>query len=185
MNIVKRKKFYRQSDHMTGGLVDMLLTLPLWMREWDAIEIGSFIGESASILSLFFKTVICIDPHSQDDTFSGYKMRDIRRLFAEKTAGRNIRIIERPSEEVFKEFPDKTFSFVYIDGGHDYHSVIQDIRNYYPKIKDEGFIGGHDYGSADPLCAGVKQAVDEAFGEPEYLFEDSSWLVQKNKELKS
>jgi predicted O-methyltransferase YrrM len=183
MNVVKRKKFYRQSDHMTGGLVDLLLTLPLWMREYDAIEIGSFIGESASILSLFFKNVICIDPHSQDDTFSGYKKDDIRRLFAEKTAGRNIRIVERPSADVFDLFPDKRFSFVYIDGGHDYNSVSQDVRNYYSKIVDDGFIGGHDYGSTDPLCAGVKQAVDEAFGEPKYLFEDSSWLIQKNKDL--
>lgn len=179
MNVVKRKKFYRQSDHMTGGLVDLLLTLPLWMREWDAIEIGSFIGESASILSLFFKNVICIDPHSQDDTFSGYKMHDIRRLFAEKTAGRNIRIIERPSSEVFGDFANERFSFVYIDGGHDYTSVSQDIRNYFPKVLNGGFIGGHDYDIPDPLCAGVKMAVDEVFGKPEYLFEDSSWLNQK------
>ena len=179
MNVVKRKKFYRQNDHMTGGLVDLLLTLPLWTREWDAIEIGSFIGESASILSLFFKNIICIDPHSQDDTFSGYKMQDIRRLFAEKTAGRNIRIIERPSSEVFSHFPDKRVSFVYIDGAHDYNAVIHDIRNYSAKIFDDGFIGGHDYGVADPACSGVKRAVDEMYGEPDWLFEDSSWLVKK------
>jgi hypothetical protein len=155
MNIIKRKKFYRQSDHMTGGLVDLLLTLPLWLRDYDAIEIGSFIGESASILSLFFKTIICIDPHLQDDTFSGYKRDEIRRLFFEKTAGRNIRIIEQSSAEVFNDLPDKRFSFLYIDGGHDYNSVIHDIRNYYPKIIDGGFIGGHDYGCPDQLCAGV------------------------------
>jgi len=179
MNIVNRKKFYRPSDHMTGGLVDMLLTLPLWMREFNAIEIGSFIGESASILSLFFRNIICIDPHSQDDTFSGYKMHEIRRLFAEKTAGRNIRLIEKPSQAVYKEFPEKSVGLVYVDGGHDYQSVKPDCVNYYEKVVDDGFFGGHDYNSPDPLCVGVKQAVDEIFGTPDYLFEDSSWLVQK------
>lgn len=35
--------------------------------------------------------------------------------------------------------------FVYIDGNHIYKFVLEDIKNYYPKVKVGGIIGGHDF----------------------------------------
>jgi predicted O-methyltransferase YrrM len=175
---IRRDKFYRNSSEMYGGLVNMLLSLPLWMRNTIAIEIGSFIGESANILSLFFKEVVCIDPQG-DDVFSGYKSDDIKRMFGKNTVQRNIRIILKRAEDAVEEFAQGSVGFVYVDGGHVYPCVHQDIINYYPKIMDGGYIGGHDYDNGIELCQGVKQAVDEIFGEPDYCFEDWSWLVKK------
>jgi hypothetical protein len=178
MNLIKREKFYRNSEQMYGGLINLLLTLPLDLRSMSAIEIGSFIGESANILSLFFKEVVCIDPQG-DDVFSGYKAEDVRLKFNTNTEGRNIKLVSRKAEEVFDLFPDNYFGFIYIDGGHVYSCVSQDIKNYYRKIIDGGYVGGHDYNNGIELCAGVTQAVDEAFGKPDYCFEDFSWLVKK------
>jgi hypothetical protein len=181
MKLIKREKFYRNSEQMYGGLVNLLLTLPLNLRDTAAIEIGSFIGESANLLSLFFKELICIDPQG-DDVFSGYKSDDIKEKFRLNTEGRNITLIPGKAEDVFAQFPDNNFGFIYIDGGHVYGCVSQDIKNYYGKIIDGGYIGGHDYDNGIELCAGVKQAVDEAFGQPDYCFEDFSWLVKKGPE---
>jgi len=45
-----------------------------------------------------------------------------------------------------------------------------------PKIKTDGWIGGHDYTSSWP---GVIKAVDELLGPPKLKFVDSSWLFKK------
>lgn len=35
--------------------------------------------------------------------------------------------------------------FVYIDGNHDQEYVWEDITNYWPLVKSNGILGGHDY----------------------------------------
>jgi hypothetical protein len=42
------------------------------------------------------------------------------------------------------EFPHSFFDFVYIDGNHTYDAVMADLRAYYPRVKDSGFLAGHD-----------------------------------------
>ena len=42
------------------------------------------------------------------------------------------------------KFDNDSFDFVYIDGNHDYESVINDINNYKPKLRKNSLIGGHD-----------------------------------------
>ena len=61
MRYVDRDKHYRVSSELYAGLINLLLTLPLEFKKTAAVEIGSYIGESANILSLFFQEVICID----------------------------------------------------------------------------------------------------------------------------
>jgi hypothetical protein len=42
-------------------------------------------------------------------------------------------------------FPDKSLDFVYIDANHDYDSVKENIEIWHPKIKEGGYLLGHDY----------------------------------------
>jgi hypothetical protein len=42
-------------------------------------------------------------------------------------------------------FPDNFFDFVYIDAGHDYKSVTDDLTIWTPKVKTNGYVFGHDY----------------------------------------
>jgi len=48
---------------------------------------------------------------------------------------------------------------VYIDAGHSYLDVNEDLRAWYPRVRQGGVVAGHDYGH--PNWPGVKQAVDE------------------------
>jgi hypothetical protein len=75
-------------------------------------------------------------------------------------------------------FQDKSLDFVYIDAAHDYENVKKDILAWLPKVKNGGYIAGHDY-RYDPNI-GVYEAVNDIFVE-EYkivTFPDSSFVVR-------
>jgi hypothetical protein len=55
-----------------------------------------------------------------------------------------ITFIKHTSSQSKDLIPDN-LDFVYIDGNHESQYVYEDIINYYPKIKEGGIIGGHDY----------------------------------------
>lgn len=67
----------------------------------------------------------------------------------------SIEWVEKFSPDAIEDINEK-LDFVYIDGNHDYEFVKEDIRNYYPLVKDNGIIGGHDFPSI-----GVCRAVIE------------------------
>ena len=67
--------------------------------------------------------------------------------------------LRKTSESANREFQnEEAVDFVYIDGNHSYESVKRDITLYYPLIKNNGLIGGHDY---TPLYESVMRAVNE------------------------
>jgi hypothetical protein len=67
--------------------------------------------------------------------------------------------LRKTSESANKEFQNKeAFDFVYIDGNHTFEFVKKDIMLYYPLIRNNGLIGGHDY---TPFYESVMRAVNE------------------------
>lgn len=60
------------------------------------------------------------------------------------------------SEKASTLFKDDSIDFCFIDGDHAYESVKKDLELYWPKIKKDGIISGHDYQNAE-----IKKAVDE------------------------
>ena len=73
--------------------------------------------------------------------------------------GERFHLMEMDSSAAAKEFADGSLDFVYIDGGHRYKSVRADLHAWYPKVKQGGFFGGHDY--IITRGCGVVQAVTE------------------------
>lgn len=133
----------------------------------DVIEIGSFLGKSAAFFASQVWEVTCIDPfkawpegnQNGDSQLAGEDFYD---KFLENTKEyKNIVVIRLSSVTA-----DYTWSrniksdLVYIDGAHDYDSVKLDIQMFTPRAKK--IICGDDY---DENWPGVKQAVDEAFGD--------------------
>ena len=74
---------------------------------------------------------------------------------------KNIKIIKEDSVKTSKQFEDNYFDWVYIDAAHDYESVKKDIDNWWPKVKKNGYLCGHDYELKNPGIIEVKRAVDE------------------------
>lgn len=72
----------------------------------------------------------------------------------------NIHLIQNDSNDEVKNFPNRYFDIVYIDGCHDYQSIKRDIKNWYPKVKVGGIICGDDYVGDWP---DVMKVVNERF----------------------
>jgi Methyltransferase domain len=71
-------------------------------------------------------------------------------------------VINRQRSAVAAEtFADEYFDWVYIDGNHLYEFVLNDLEQYWPKVKPRGFITGDDYGIKGWWQHGVTRAVDE------------------------
>lgn len=68
-------------------------------------------------------------------------------------------IVRNFTASAAKHIDDEFLDFVFIDAGHSYKAVKEDILAWYPKVKKGGMISGHDIDLPD-----VRKAVDEEFG---------------------
>lgn len=74
----------------------------------------------------------------------------------------NYMIID--SVSAASKFPDEYFGFIYIDAGHSYNDVYNDLMSWYPKLKNGGFLVGDDYAIMyNPTEGqyGVVEAIEE------------------------
>ena len=157
------------------------------------IQIGSYRGQSAELFlkSGAFKTFYCIDPWQQ-----GYDPEDKADapeiILAEQDFDRRfkdneiVKKIKMKSSDAAKLFEQNSIDFIYIDGNHLYKAVKEDLKNYFPIVKDGGIIAGHDYNTTDWHLADVVRAVNEFFNIPPFqtYTDDKSWIYIKNKSVK-
>ncbi len=155
------------------------------------MEVGSHRGANAlSIINtLTIKKIFLIDPYAKysqhmdfkyvKNDFINYReifkisMRDERKnknvgsnenyifintLFKNNN---NVKIIRDTSVNTVINFQDNSLDFVYIDGAHDYDNVYNDLSHWYPKIKSDGIICGHDTQIIDVLQAAIDFAVEK------------------------
>lgn len=64
-------------------------------------------------------------------------------------------IFEMPSKQAASSICDGDLDFVFIDADHSFEAVCADIKAWLPKVRQGGFITGHDYD-----MDGVRQAVN-------------------------
>ena len=79
--------------------------------------------------------------------------------FLEKYRG-NVTLIKGDTNKVLKDYDFKEIDYVFLDGGHSYETVINDLHNLYNNLKDKRrIILCDDYNH--PECPGLKKAIDE------------------------
>jgi len=96
---------------------------------------------------------------------------------AEKYLGR-VFIHKGRSIEIATQFEDNLFDFIFIDADHSFEGCCEDILAWWPKVKNGGWLCGHDYNA----WPGVTEAVDKWSKENnfEVIFDDDyTWFVQK------
>jgi len=150
------------------------------------VEIGTFEGYNALGICRYCnpKKLYLIDPYlvydSPVDT-NIWKQEDWENIFErakKKLEEYPVEFIRKPSTESANKVPNG-LDFVYIDGDHRYESVIEDIRTWYPKIKNGGLLGGHDL-----MESGVKDAVttfvySDLKNNPTLTFRWNDWWITK------
>ena len=78
----------------------------------------------------------------------------------------NVTIIKSNSVSFLQNQPDDSYDIIYIDADHSYEGVKNDLVNSYRKIKNLGYIMGHDYEmnmvkARNIYDFGTKKAVEE------------------------
>lgn len=88
-----------------------------------------------------------------------------------------ILVIRKLTVEAAKVILDNTVDFVFIDATHTRNALVEDIKAWLPKIKENGIICGHDY---HPHWddGKLKQCIDELF--PKKITDEwTCWLSYK------
>jgi hypothetical protein len=87
-----------------------------------------------------------------------------------------VRALRLTSVEAARLFPGNGgVHFCFIDGDHRYESVMQDLKAWWPKIRQGGMLAGHDWTNYES----VQAAVTGFFGASSIQLQRSSWIVRK------
>lgn len=159
------------------------------------IEIGAWKGKSTAFMAqkikdsnkdIKFYTVDTFLGNNNDELCTPKNGENIFEIFKSNikkcSVDNYVNVIRDTSEKAASSFTDNSLDFVFIDGGHLYEEVVNDLRNWYDKVKNGGYIGGHDYACYAPQ---VQKAVNEFFGENNIIkpIRGSSWLYKKGDKL--
>ncbi len=146
-----------------------LLELIAHCNPRDVLEIGSYEGVSTELFLLHCSIVTAIDPWP--DWMSDVEQAFIRRC--SRYPGL-IRIKGHSPHDIPTK--QRIFDLVYIDGDHSFDAVCQDIGAARLVVREDGWIGGHDYDG--PATPDVRRACDHMGITAPITFPDSNWLIR-------
>ena len=112
---------------------------------------------SNPLKTIYYNYIIRLDPYSYQSVLKLLKKFE-----------KNINIIKGNSNMILKEIPSK-FDYVFLDGGHKYETVKNDLKNLIQVINNGGIILCDDYNLS--YAPGVKKAIDD-------------YVLEKNLNLK-
>ena len=96
---------------------------------------------------LYFKLILRMDPNSQECV--EYLLKKFKN---------SVKILKGYSKDVLKNIDLKKIDFVFLDGGHSYQTVKDDLNILTSNLKENAIILCDDYNVSH---YGVKKAVDE------------------------
>ena len=182
-------KHFHEWTHILYGIRTMLGSeIKTYM------EIGSYVGSSASLVlrNPFPTNIICIDPCSLPPSHYGGVISQGETLFNNiknnNIHNYNIKLCKKYSNDpmLLKHFKDTNtkVDILFIDGAHDYNSVINDWRNYNGFVNSGGYIIFDDYNdykyspevkpAVDEIMKNIDRTVYEIIGSPKNTLDDTS-----------
>ena len=114
-------------------------------NKFEAIPNTKF---SNPLKNIYFKFIKKQDPYSVES------VKDLLKKYK-----KNIHLIKGNSNILLKEIDMTTVDFVFLDGGHNYETVLNDLNLCTEVIKKDGTILCDDYDLS--FAPGVKKAIDE------------------------
>ena len=150
------------------------------------VELGSWTGRSVAYCVVELLNRNKLGKFYAVDTWDGgVELKDhgstknLKQIFHDNVAPvlDKIETIQTLSWDAAKQFNDNSVDFCYVDAGHTYECVIQDLNAWWPKIKLGSIFGGDDYTKGHP---GVQKAVWEFFGQRNIKVRRSGrcWFVE-------
>jgi predicted O-methyltransferase YrrM len=159
------------------------------------VEIGSFLGRSTNYLATslfnadrFDVTVYCVDTFEGSSEHANLKLpKDFLFMFKENLKffiGREMVIPcqgRSDSKEILDKFEDESIDYIMIDGAHEHDAVLDDIENWWPKLKPDGVMFGDDF-NLEAVEMAVKKTLPKV-GSLAYsvnVAKQQTWFSAKN-----
>ena len=111
-------------------------------------EIIPNINFSNPLKKIYFQYIKRFDP---------YSVKAVEDLL--KDFKKNVHLIKGNSNQILKKIEMSKIDYVFLDGGHDYETVKNDLNNCIDVINNNGTILCDDYDLS--YAPGVKKAIDE------------------------
>ena len=186
---MKYKKYFRKTSLKQKGVGDFFLSEISKQKPKVFLEVGVFHGVTArnvcellySIHGDDFKYIgldlFKEDAENKDEVIPNTKFKNplkniyfnfIKRQNPYSIEGvedllkkfkKNISLIKGNSNIILKRIDMSKINYVFLDGGHDYSTVMNDLENCSEIIKNDGTILCDDYDLS--YAPGVKKAIDE------------------------
>ena len=196
---LKYKKYFRKTSLKQKNIGDLFLDIIQRKNPKTFLEIGIFHGVTArNVCELMFKNhgdnfnYIGIDIFDSSDTyekevvpsktfnnpFKTFYFRYIKKqnpysLIAVEDLlskfKKNIKIIQGDTNKILHEINLKNIDFIFIDGGHDYKTVKNDLEQSFKMISKNGTILCDDWNLSQAL--GVREAIKDFSKEKNINFE--------------
>ena len=103
---------------------------------------------SNPLKNIYYKFIIRSDP---------YNIKSVNKLL--RKFEKNITLIKGNSNDVLKQINLDEIDYVFLDGGHKYETVRNDLKNLTQVVNNKGTILCDDYNLT--YAPGVKKAIDE------------------------
>lgn len=161
-----------------------------------AIELGSWLGKSATVIAdnLPPEGVLYCADHwrgslvERETNHAIAKEKEGDRVYSEFCSNlwphiqsgkvKPLRMSGKNASEFLKS-KGIAADLIFVDAGHEYAEVKEDIQNFVPLLKSGGVLCGHDYAPHGP---GVIQAVNEFW--PKIELVDTVWFTNEFPNLK-
>ena len=186
---MKYKKYFRKTSLKQKGHGDFLLDQVRQKKPKTFLEIGVFHGVTArNICELLYEIhkddfkYVGLDLFEQNEEnknevipntnfnnplkkiyFQYIKKQDQYSLEAVndllKKFEKNVHLIKGNSNQILKKIDMSQIEYVFLDGGHEYETVKNDLANCLDVLKKSGTVLCDDYNLGTAL--GVKKAIDE------------------------
>ena len=183
------KKYFRKTSLKQKGVGDFFLNEVMEKKPKTFLEVGVFHGVTArNVCDLLYKihkdsfkyigldlfeknsnSISEIIPNTEflnplktiyfryikkQNPYSVEAVKDLLKRYE-----KNISLIKGNSNQLLKKIDMSKIDFVFLDGGHEYETVKNDLNNCIEVIKNEGTIICDDYDLS--FAPGVKKAIDE------------------------
>ena len=113
---------------------------------------------SNPLKTIYYKYIIKLEP---------YSIESVLKLL--EKFKKNINIIKGDSNKILKEISLDAIDYVFLDGGHKYETVKNDLENLTSIVNNNGIILCDDYDLS--YAPGVKEAVDKYVEEKNFNLE--------------
>jgi len=177
---IETKEHCLKNKHLKNlkALPDRMHLMDKLPKRSRAAEVGVHIGKyTRKILDINNpKTLYLVDHWEDSDRKHSYRncrYQKVKEKFAEDINFGRVNLIKEDSVVALNNFSDNFFDWVYIDTLHDYSQVKEELMVSADKVKNNGYIAGHDYTDGDEGSGykyGVKRAVREFCVEHDYEF---------------